>query len=60
MPVATGVAARKSKQIETLIKLLKSINRALSKILKSLAYVVGEPVCRGREGEKFYLFKCCR
>ena len=49
---STRAAARKSKQIEKLLDLLDSKQRSLISIVMSLAYLVGEPVCRGRKGKK--------
>jgi hypothetical protein len=49
---STRKAARKTKQIEKLLHLLKSENRSLSDTITSLAHLVGEPVDRGRRGKK--------
>ncbi|CAF3439482.1 unnamed protein product, partial [Rotaria sp. Silwood2] len=49
---STYAAARKSKQIQKLINLFHSKQRSLIEILMSLAYLVGEPTCRGRKGKK--------
>ncbi|CAF0958882.1 unnamed protein product, partial [Didymodactylos carnosus] len=49
---STRKAARKTKQIENLLHSLTSKTRSLADTIKSLAHLVGEPVCRGRKGKK--------
>ncbi|CAF3352601.1 unnamed protein product [Rotaria socialis] len=49
---STYAAARKTKQIQKLLNLLHSKQRSLIEITMSLAYLVGEPACRGKKGKK--------
>ncbi|CAF2107924.1 unnamed protein product [Rotaria magnacalcarata] len=49
---STYGAARKTKQIQKLLNLLHSKQRSLIEITMSLAYLVGEPACRGKKGKK--------
>ena len=49
---STRSAARKSKQIKKLLHLLDTKQRSLIDIVMSFAYLVGEPVCRGKKGKK--------
>lgn len=46
---STRSAERKSKQVRKLLKLLHSKQKSFDETLKSLAYLVGEPVCRGKK-----------
>lgn len=48
----TQAAERKSKQIKKLSSLLCSKQKTLEATLTSLAYLVGDPVCRGKKGKK--------
>ncbi|CAM4979800.1 unnamed protein product [Rotaria socialis] len=49
---STRAAARKSNQIEKLTNLLHSKRRSVIDTVMSLAYLVGEPVCRGKKEKK--------
>lgn len=49
---STRKAARKTKQVEKLLKLLESKEKSLSDTIGSLAHLVGEPVGRGRKAKK--------
>ncbi|CAF1061346.1 unnamed protein product [Adineta steineri] len=49
---STQTAARKTKQIVKLLQLLQSKTKSLADTIVSLAHLVGEPTCRGREGKK--------
>ncbi|CAF1573850.1 unnamed protein product [Rotaria magnacalcarata] len=46
---STRAAARKTKQVEKLLNLLQSNKRSLIDTIMSFAYLVGEPVGRGRK-----------
>jgi hypothetical protein len=49
---STRAATRKTKQVEKLLNLLESKKRSLIDTLMSFAYLVGEPVGRGKKGKK--------
>ncbi|CAF4582106.1 unnamed protein product [Rotaria sp. Silwood2] len=49
---STRAAARKTKQVGKLLNLLQLNKRSLIDTIMSFAYLVGEPVARGRKGKK--------
>jgi hypothetical protein len=49
---STRKAARNTKEIEKLLRLLQSKTRSLSDTIKSLTHLVGQPVWRGRKAKK--------
>ncbi|CAF3322392.1 unnamed protein product [Rotaria socialis] len=49
---STRAAARKTKQVEKLLNLLQSNKRSLIDTIMSFAYLVGEPVGRGKKEKK--------